>query len=289
MNINLPTKIYGLIGYPLGHSFSPAMHNAAFKELDINGEYKLFEVSPDKFDHFLQSLDKENIYGLNVTVPYKERILKFVELDQESNHLKQIGAVNTIVRQDNMWKGFNTDVSGFGRHLEEVFDPKDKRVALLGAGGAARAAVYVLIKKGAKEIVIFDIDKIKSENVTSMAKDISPDFKISAVDSISDLCIKDKDLLINATPVGLRQDDPCLIDESTLHKNLFIYDLIYNPAETKLLLLAKRLGIKYSNGLNMLIYQGALSFAHFTGKDSSLDEIIRIMKRAANERMKKIC
>jgi shikimate dehydrogenase len=280
MNSSPSVKIYGLIGYHLGHSLSPVMHNAAFKELNIPGKYELFEIPSKELDIFFQNLDKENIHGLNVTVPYKERVLRFIELDQESAYLKQIRAVNTIVKHNNIWKGFNTDIPGFGRHLNEVFDSKNKSVALLGAGGAARAVVYALIRKGAKEIAIYDIDKEKCASIAEMVKKLFSGFDISVVQSIEALDIKNKDLLINATPVGLKQEDPCLVGEDMLHKDIFVYDLIYNPAETKLLALAKERGAKCSNGLGMLIYQAALSFVHFTGTDASLDSIINIMRKA---------
>ena len=280
MNSNSSVKIYGLIGYPLGHSLSPVMHNAVFKELNIPGKYELFEKSPQDLEYFLQSLEKNNIYGLNVTVPYKEKVLAIVNLDDESFYLREIKAVNTIVRDKGSLKGFNTDIPGFSKHLKENFDPLGKRVAILGAGGASRAVNYVLAKEGAKEIVIYDIDREKCESIKQMVKELSTELDISIAQSIEALDIRNKDLLINATPVGLKNDDPCLVKEDMLHKDIFVYDLIYNPPETKLLSLAKERGAKYSNGLGMLIYQAALSFIHFTGTSASLDSIISIMRKA---------
>ncbi len=274
-------RIYGLIGYPIKHSLSPAMHNAAFAALKINAEYKLFEVKPDNLENFLENLGREVISGLdpsfkgigwsilsglNVTVPYKEKVLDFVTLDIESFYLRQVKAINTIVKEGNIWKGFNTDIPGFSKHLKENFNPEGKKVALLGAGGASRAVAYVLANSRAKEIAIFDVDKNKSGAVSKMIKSLFSDFPIYAVGAIEELKIKDKDLLINATPVGLKESDPCLVKEEMLHKNLFVYDLIYNPAQTKLLKLAKEKGCRCSNGLGMLLYQGMLSFEIWTGK-----------------------
>jgi shikimate dehydrogenase len=284
MSENSLPKIYGVLGYPARHSLSPAMHNAAFRALKINAEYRIFEVKPEELDYFLDSLDKNNIYGLNVTVPYKEKILDFINLDSESLYLKTIKAVNTIVKKDNAWKGFNTDIPGFSKHLKENFDPLDKKAAILGAGGAARAVAYVLAASGAGNISIYDIDKAKSEDVIGLIRVLFPDFKILAVDSIEELDLKNKDLLINATPVGLKEADPCLVSTEMLHKDLFVYDLIYNPPETKLLALAKKAGAKASNGLGMLLYQGALSFEHFTGKRAPID----IMRKALKEGVKKL-
>ncbi len=282
-NSNL--KIFGLIGYPVKHSFSPAMHNAAFQFRHINAEYKLFEKKPEELKTFLHSLSEQNIYGLNVTVPYKEKVLKF--LDYLSIDAKAIGAVNTIVREDNKLKGFNTDIDGFLYDLvnRNRFGVSNKRVALLGAGGAARAVSYALVKSRAKGITVFDIDKNKSEGVAAMIRDLSPKFKIYVVNSIEELDIPNKDVLINATPVGLNDTDPCLVSEGTLHKGLFVYDLIYNPPETKLLALAKKIGARTSNGLGMLYCQGARAFQHFTGV--RFNAVMGIMRQALQEELDK--
>jgi shikimate dehydrogenase len=279
------TKIYGVLGYPAKHSLSPLMHNAAFRAQNINAEYRIFEIKLQDLDYFLSGLDKENISGLNITVPYKEKILEFVKLDLESFYLKQIKAVNTIVNKDGIWKGFNTDIPGFLKHLKEQFDPVNKKAAILGAGGAARAVTYALANSAAAEIAVFDMDRLKTKNVVSMIKEIFPNFQIFGVDNIEQLNLKNKDLLVNATPIGMKESDPCLVSEVMLHKNLFVYDLIYNPPETKLLSLAKKSGAKTSNGLGMLLYQGALSFEHFTGKPAPVE----VMKKALEEGVKKLC
>jgi len=284
MDKNPLPKIYGVLGYPAKHSLSPLMHNAAFRELKINAEYKIFEVKPEDLDYFINNIDKNKICGLNITVPYKEKILDFVRLDSESLYLKHIRAVNTIVKKDNLWYGFNTDIPGFSRHLKENFDTKYKKAAILGAGGAGKAVAYALANSGTKEIVIFDVDTGKSKDVVTMIKDLFLDFEISSVEGVEDLNIKDKDLLVNATPVGLKETDPCLVSIEMIHKNLFVYDLIYNPSRTKLLALADKIGVKTSNGLGMLLYQGALSFKHFTGKPAPIE----IMRKSLNKGVKKL-
>ncbi len=272
-------KIYGLIGYPVKHSLSPAMHMAAFKYYNIDAEYNLFEIRPDELNSFIKNLSQNNIYGLNVTVPHKVKVLDYVSLDEKSFFLRDIGAVNTIVREGDRINGFNTDVPGFERHLKENLNPSDKRCAIMGAGGAARAVSYVLAKCGAKEIVIFDIDKMKSESVIRIVKGLFPDFQISQAESVEQLDIRNKDLLINATPVGLKDSDPCLVEADMLHKDIFVYDLIYNPQETKLLVQAKKIGARTANGLGMLLYQGMLSFNLWTKKDAPVE----IMKKALQE------
>lgn len=272
--MNSSKKTYGLIGYPLGHSLSPKMHNAAFKALAMDAEYKLFSLAPQYFDDFLTHLDNSGISGLNVTVPYKEKIMDFVELGEDFLYLRQVKAVNTMHFSDGVWWGYNTDILGFSRNLKENFRPAMKKAAILGAGGAARAVAYVLAKENASEIVIYDLDSSKSISIVEMVKSIFPQTKIFAVESIERLKINYKDLLVNATPIGLKSSDPLIVDESMLHKNLFVYDLIYNPAATKLLALAEKIGARSSNGLGMLLYQGALSFEIWTGKKAP-EEVMR--------------
>ena len=284
MGKNSNPKIYGVLGYPVKHSFSPAMHNAAFSALKINAKYESFEVKPGELGDFLKKSAGQDIFGLNITVPYKEKILDFASLDSESNYLNQIKAVNTIVKIDGNWKGFNTDIEGFSLHLKENFISFNKKAAILGAGGAARAVAYVLANSGAREIEIFDIDKNKSKDIACMIKSFFSDFKINAVDRMESLNIKNKDLLVNATPIGLKETDPCLVEEEMLHKDLFVYDLIYNPAETKLLALAKHIGAKTANGLGMLLYQGMLSFKIWTGQDAPQEVMRQALQGELNAR-----
>ena len=283
-------KKYGLVGCPLGHSLSPVMHNAAFKELNIPGEYHLFQKQPQELESFLKSLEDEGIWGLNVTIPYKKKILEldFVEPDKTARYAKEIGAVNTIVRKSEGLKGFNTDVAGFLRHLNKVnFDPSKKKIAVLGAGGAGGAIAYAVAKKGAEEIAIFDIDKDKSKDVSDMLERLFPNLKILIADTVEDLKINNKNMLINATPVGLKDDDPCLVEEYMLHEKLFVYDLIYNPSSTKLLSLAKSKDLRHSNGLGMLVYQGAFSFIYFTETHAPYAKIVEVMWGALEEELKK--
>ena len=274
------SKIYGLVGNPIEHSFSPLMHNAAFKKLNIPGEYRLFQKEPEELESFLKRLENENIWGLNVTVPYKEKVLDFgcIELDNSACYAREIKAVNTIVKKGKGLRGFNTDVAGFLRHLNKLnFNPLNKRVAVLGAGGAGKAVAYAVAKKGISQIAIFDVDKERAEGVSLMLGELFPELNISVAEEIEQLDLINKDLLINATPIGLAKDDPCLIEDSMLHEDLFVYDLIYNPSPTKLLSLAKNKGLDCSDGLGMLVYQGAFSFIYFTGTLIPYAKIVEVM------------
>jgi shikimate dehydrogenase len=264
--MNNKERVYGLIGCPVKHSLSPVMHNAAFKALGINAHYELFEVEPRDLSSFLNSLKDTDIYGLNVTIPHKEKILDFVRFDQKSNYARQIKAMNTLVRKDEAWLGSNTDVPGFLRHLKENIDPVKKRVAILGAGGAGRAVAYAIASAKAKQIAIFDIDKEKANGVVELIKSLFKNPDIKSVDSIEELDVVNRDILINTTPIGMKESDPCLVREDMLSKNIFVYDVIYNPARTKLLEMAQKVGARTSNGLGMLLYQGMLSFEMWINK-----------------------
>ena len=275
---------YGIIGHPVKHSLSPAMQNAAFEALGIDAEYLLYDVEPKRLETFLKNAKANNISGLNITIPYKEKVLDFVTLDPDTLFLKQVKAVNTIVRSDDKWQGYNTDIFGFQKHLKEQFDPAAKKTAILGAGGACRAVAYALAVSKAQSIDIFDIDKEKAQNLVAMVKSLFPEFAISGVNSIEELDIRNKDLLVNCTPVGMKEADPCLVKDEMLHKDLFVYDLIYNPAKTKLLAKAEEKGAKISNGLGMLLYQGALAFTYFTGEIPP----VKVMEDALKEGVKNL-
>lgn len=275
-------KIYGILGYPARHSLSPTMHNAAFRALKINAEYRIFEKKPEELEDFLYSLSKDNIFGLNVTIPYKEKVIPF--LDKISREARLIGAVNTIRLSANRLEGFNTDGEGFLKHLTEDlnFNPKGKIIAIIGAGGAARAISVYLSKLKPKRIIIYDIDKVKLSILINHLEENFNNIELKIANSIEELNIKDSDLLVNATPIGMKESDPCLVDEKFIHKNLLVYDLIYSPVETKLLKISKEKGTYVSNGLGMLLYQGMLSFEIWTGKDAPKE----IMRKALNKAIK---
>ena len=280
--MTLKPKLYGLVGFPVKHSLSPCMHNAAFKALKIKAKYKLFELPSEQLGDFLNNLKKNNIRGFNVTIPYKERLLPC--LDIKSSGVRGIGAVNTVVLTKNgKLKGFNTDFLGFSRHLKEL-KVCPRKAAIIGAGGAAKAVCFSLGKSKVEEICIYDIDVYKSLGLARQFKDVFNQTKFSAVARIEELNLQDKDLLVNASPVGMHADDPCLVEDKAIHKNIFVYDLIYNPAETKLIAQAKQRGARFSNGLGMLLYQGVLSFGHFTGKGAP----VKIMQAALEKGVKKL-
>ncbi len=277
--------VYGIIGYPLTQSLSPLMHNAAFKELQVEALYKLFPLKEDELDDFFLSLkDKSSmIFGFNVTVPYKEKALKYV--DHLAPLAERIGAVNTIViNQKRKLIGYNTDAPGFLTHLTELnFQTSGKYIALLGAGGSARAILTALclIPERPESIKIYNRTFTRLEKLLyelGQRVDLSI---VHPVDSIDDLNLELTDLLINTTSVGMNPSDMPLIDQELLHGSMLVYDLIYNPRRTKLLKMAERAGAQTANGLGMLFYQGVLAFQHWANLE--LDENVKTMMRLSLE------
>ncbi|MDD3375414.1 MAG: shikimate dehydrogenase [Candidatus Omnitrophica bacterium] len=287
--MNEQKSIYGLVGYPLGHSLSPLMHNAAFDALEVDATYQLFPLKEEEFSVFLGELKKPDspIFGLNVTVPYKEKVIPY--LDNLNPYAQKVKAVNTIVIGKNRrLTGYNTDGPGFLAHITELgFNPQSKRISILGAGGAARAilSVFCMIEQAPQWIKIYDVDYDKAKMLVS---DLSQNLnceKVEVCQSIDDLNIELSDLLINATPIGLKDSDEVLIEPDLLHSDMLVYDLIYNPDQTKFLKMAKEKGAKTSNGLGMLFYQGVLAFQHWAEID--LPEVVRSkMKNALQQGVK---
>lgn len=277
-------KIYGVLGYPVTHSLSPLMHNAAFTHLGIDAEYVFFEKSPEELEAFLHSLKVQGIYGINVTIPYKEKVIPYLSFICED--AKLIGAVNTIIVGDGGLVGFNTDGEGFLRHLngDLGFQVTQKKVAILGAGGASRAVSVMVSRQKPKTLFIFDVDSRKQDELIQHLKGNFPDVIFHCASSIDQLLQEGADLLINTTPVGMKPNDPCLVDEKYLHKDMLVYDLIYNPQETKLLTLARQRGARVANGLGMLLYQGMLAFTKWTNQAAPYN----VMSNALQEGIKKL-
>jgi shikimate dehydrogenase len=274
-------KIVGLVGYPLGHSLSPAMQNAAFKHLGLDCEYVLFEVEPKDLSEALHGMRALHIAGFNVTIPHKETILPL--LDEVTQLACIIGAVNTVKTQEGLLVGYNTDGPGFIDSLKDgaKMNPKGKKVVLLGAGGASRAVSVMLAKAGVKSLFITDIQEEKAQDLVSY---VGSYFEIES-ESIPanhhrlQKLIAEADLLVNSTPIGMHPkiNESPLPEGIKLPKNLMVYDLVYNPAETKLIKTAKASGCKTFSGLDMLVRQGAMAFTIWTGLEAPLE----VMRQAA--------
>jgi len=264
-----------IIGYPLGHSVSPAMQNKAFEKLGLDYEYSPLEVPPEKLEETIEKLrNDQNVVGFNVTVPHKEAIIPF--LDEIDESAKLIGAVNTVVNKNGKLIGHNTDGRGFIQSLKEDagFDPKGKKVVVLGAGGASRAVTRMLALNGISFLVLKDIEKDKA---FALKEELNIP-KIIVNPSDLQEHIDNADLLVNATPIGMhpKTDQSPLPENTKLHPNLLVYDLVYNPAKTKLM----KAAAKSCSGLGMLVHQGALAFELWTGQKPDIEVMHKAAKKA---------
>jgi shikimate dehydrogenase len=277
-------KIVGLIGFPLGHSVSPAMQNAAFKLLGLNFEYLPFEVAPDDLAEALNGLRAMHFAGFNVTIPHKETIIPL--LDEVTDLSRVIGAVNTVVNQEGKLVGYNTDGAGFMESLKEdaKYDPKGERVVVLGAGGASRAVSVMLAENGAQSITLADIKEEKARQLSEYIRSyFGIDCSFASPES-KDLqrAIDKAHILINTTPIGMHPniDQSPLSEKLRLRSKLLVYDLVYNPSQTKLLKQAKEEGCRTCSGLGMLVRQGALGFTLWTGEEAPLEAMHKAAKKA---------
>ena len=260
-----------IIGYPLGHSLSPAMHNAALKELGIEGNYVVLETPSDKLEERVNFLKEEGFRGFNVTIPHKVEIMKF--LDSIDNFASTVGAVNTVVIDENKkLHGYNTDVYGFIHAIPaEIRGNLQGKAAVIGSGGAARAILTGLIKTGIKEINIFTIDQEESLKLKEMILKNFPDFKINCLVLDENADLSDFSIVVNATPLGMQGKNEGispLSQESiaTLPGDAIVYDIVYKPQKTRLLEYAEKRGLKTIKGLEMLLLQGVKGFELWTGQ-----------------------
>lgn len=277
---------YGLIGHPVEHSLSPAMHNSAFKTLNIDAEYRLFNVEPEGLEPFLKDLAKNKISGANVTIPHKVKAKEYIEKKGILNeHAKKLGAVNTIKVEDGKLKGFNTDGPGFYRSLVEdlKFEPEGKVIFVLGAGGAA-CAIVMYLGNAPKKIFVTDIDNRMTKELKRHYEKYYNWHKLIAIEK-GDVkeSLGESDLLIQATPIGMKDGDPSPIDIELLHPGMRVYDLVYNRPMTKLVEGATRKKLHATTGLGMLLYQGAIAFELWTGKKAPVD----VMRKALKDALKK--
>ncbi len=272
----------GLIGYPLGHSLSPKIHTAALEACDLQGDYSLFPIHPDDkqgLKDLLARIRFGEITGLNVTIPHKQNVIPL--LDELTPTANAIGAVNTIYLREEKLIGDNTDAAGFLTDLKRVTNSAFRTphsALVLGAGGSARAVVYALINDGWN--VTLAARRIEqAQQLAASFPNYQPALSIAEGLQITNLQspISNLSLLVNTTPLGMTPD----IDQSPLPENLslpshvFIYDLVYNPRETKLVKDARAQGLNATTGLGMLIEQAALAFELWTGHTTSREAMFQ--------------
>ena len=268
----------GLIGYPLGHSFSPKIHTAALQSCGLEGDYSLFPIQPEDkkgLQDLVSHVCSGEIQGLNVTIPHKQNVIPF--LDELTPTALAIGAVNTIYLRDNKLMGDNTDAPGFLADLKKFLATETQKhralgVLVLGAGGSARAVVYALLNDGWN----VTIASRRIEQAQQLA-DSFTNYHLQVADfNLSNIELSNISLLVNTTPIGMtpKVNASPLPDNLSLPRHVSIYDLVYNPRETKLVKDAHTQGLTATTGLGMLIEQAALSFELWTGHYPSR-EILR--------------
>lgn len=257
-------KVCLIMGYPIKNSKSPAMHTAGFKALGIENEFIFLpsEVAPEKLEEAINSARKLNVKGISITMPHKETIIKYIDvLDDDA---EEIGAVNTVVNEEGELVGYNTDWIGAIKALEKRTDLDGKKVAVIGAGGAARAIIFGLVKKGAK-VKIFNRS---IEKARDLAREFESEF--SSLEDINE--VKDFDVIINASSIGMNQDvSP--VNKDLINDDQVIFDIVYTPKETKFIKEAKEKGATTIPGYEMLLYQGLEQFRMYTDYEPPVREM----------------
>lgn len=274
------TRMACLLGSPVAHSISPQMHNAAFEALGIDAAYLAYDVDAEHLETAIEGLRQMNVLGFNLTMPDKNRMCQLC--DELSDAARIGGAVNTVENRDGRFIGHTTDGVGFMTACKDSgFDIIGKKMTLLGAGGAASAILIQAALDGVAEISVFSIHDNFWERAERIVKQLNEETKckVNLFDfedpEVLRREIASSDILTNGTSVGMSPNvDACLItDTSMLRKDLMVFDVIYNPEETKLLKLAKEAGCRTANGLYMLLYQGAASFKIWTKQDMPVEVI----------------
>lgn len=279
IEINGHTKQLGIIGYPVEHSFSPAMHNFISEQIHKNYVYSAWRVAPEDLESAINGMRALNIKGINVTAPHKVEVMKY--LDCVTDGAKELGSVNTVVNREGNLYGYNTDADGFCMALKkEDIHIRDSKILIIGAGGVVRPTVIRLIDNGASEITVVNRTQSRAE---SLAGDIKNTKNFDIKTSITD---REFDIVINTTSAGMEPQENVLpidnIDQikdlSFINEKTAVVDMIYNPSRTLFLKEAQNRGAKILNGLGMLIYQGIIAYELFTDEKLPKDMGERIKR-----------
>jgi len=264
-------KKYLVIGNPIKHSLSPKLHNYWIKENNIDAVYEKKQLEESDVKGIISEIKNGKIEGINVTVPFKKLVIPF--LDEITTLVKETQSVNTIYKKAGKTIGDNTDAGGFKHALEHIkYNVKGKKIFILGAGGVAPSIISALKKMGSSEIILSNRTKEKAENL----KKIYSDLKVINWGDISDF-----DMIINATSLGLKEDDEIKLNYSDIGPNKLFYDVIYNPRRTKFLLKAKEFSNQIENGKHMFAYQAQLAFEIWHGIKPKIDK--KVLKLLEND------
>jgi shikimate dehydrogenase len=280
------TKLCGVIGDPIEHTMSPVMHNAAFRETGLDYVYTAFRVRSEELGEVIGGIRAMNIRGLNVTIPHKVAVIPF--LDEVDALAEKIGAVNTIVNDSGVLKGYNTDASGFLQALlEKGIDPQGKRVLVLGAGGASRAVSLALGERGARLFIFNRVEELDWAYELAARVGWHSEHEAKAGElhrqNLAGV-LPSMDILVNTTSVGMSPEtDRTPVDADLLRPDLVVFDIVYNPLKTRLLREAEAAGAQIIAGIDMLAWQGALAFEKWTGVQAPVDlmkiEAVRLLEK----------
>ena len=278
------TRYAGLLGYPLGHSLSPAFQQAAFDHCSLPVRYDAWSIPPARLRSEVERLRGDAFLGANVTVPHKEAVMSMV--DEVEPWARRIGAVNTIVKDGELLVGHNTDAGGFIAALRESggVEPRGKGVVLLGAGGASRAAAFALASEGASWLTIANRTLERAQALAADLRETAE--RVEAVplegSRVTTACAR-ADIIVNCTSIGMLHSDDegrSPVDGTAVPSTALVYDMVYNPAQTPLLVEAGQAGARTLGGLSMLVYQGAASFELWTGREAPVQVMFEAARRA---------
>jgi len=282
MNLSGHTKPFAVLGHPIGHTLSPVMHNASIQALEFDGIYLALDVHPARLMEVLPAMQTMGFGGVNLTVPHKE--IAFHGLEKLDDSALLFGAANTVEFTDGGMVGHNTDGYGFVKALEEAFGKsvEDDAVFVLGCGGAGRAIALQSAVKGAKTLVLADIDADRVRRLKDEIIGLTP--KVEVVEALCDcekveLC-RACDLVVQASPVGMKEGDPSLLPPEAFHEGQRAFDLIYMYPETAFLTTAREAGAGIANGLGMLLHQGARAFEIWTGTEPDVPAMRQALEEA---------
>ena len=270
-NIDGRTKLTCIIGNPVGHSKSPYMHNLAFNSLGLNFAYTAFHIEEGELGQAMKAIKTLGIKGCNVTMPYKEEVIKHIDRVDEGARL--IGAVNTVENDNGSLIGYNTDGKGFLKSLKvNGVEYKGKKVVILGGGGTAKALSIEFALDGVGELVIVNRSLARAEEIKATIDGNIGEVHVKALEldrNVLEEEFKGGHIVINTTSLGMgdQEGQSVVEDHRIFHKDLFVADVIYQPETTRFLELAKEAGCKTMNGIGMLIYQGDIAFKIWTGKN----------------------
>lgn len=275
LQLNGQTRVVGVIGWPVRHSLSPPMHNAAFAALGLNWVYVPFAVDPSRIAGAMEAIRALDLAGLNVTIPHKPAVLPY--LDEISEEATVLGAVNTIVNRDGVLSGYNTDGEGFLRSLREIGqDVTGRSVALIGAGGSARSIALAVCRAGASHLSIVNRTVEKAQALAEMVRGALPAAQVAAValeGPEAAPAVREAQVIVDSTAVGMHphyEVEP-VVPAQWLHAEQIVCDLTYNPRLTVLLKAASGAGARTLDGTGMLIHQGALAFEYWTGQPAPVE------------------